>query len=94
MTPVLLALADSRINILIANFFNAFIVTFDHDTAPLNIEENISRRLLDAGAFDANGVAGAACVFLLIALMNLSNTNESASGPSALFSAIASPDVY
>jgi hypothetical protein len=46
-----------------AIFFAAFIVTFVHDVAPLNIEENISRRLLDAGGFDANGVTGADCVF-------------------------------
>jgi hypothetical protein len=94
MTPVLAARAVSFFSILIASFLTAFIVTFDHDTAPLNIEENISRRLLDAGALDANGVAGAACVFLLRPLMNLSNTNELASGPSALFSTIVSPVVY
>jgi hypothetical protein len=82
------------IKIFSAIFLAAFIITFVHDVALLNIEENISRRLLDAGAFDENGVAGADCVFLLNELMNLSNTNELASGPSTRFSTIVSPVVY
>ncbi|MBV5276946.1 hypothetical protein JZU56_03800, partial [bacterium] len=72
----------------------AFIITFPHDVALLNIEENICRRLPDAGDVDANGVTGAACVFWLSLLRNLSNTNELASGPSTLFSTIVSPVVY
>jgi hypothetical protein len=39
------------------------MVTFVHDVALLNSEENICIRLADAGAFDANGVTGADCVF-------------------------------